>query len=47
MFNKIEKDLIILIKPNYLLSVFKDKISSDEGLILLNNKPRIIRLKDI
>ena len=47
VLNKIVKDQIILIKPNYLLTIFKEKISSDEGLVLLNNEPRIIRLKDI
>lgn len=47
MLNTIERDQLILLKPNYLLSVFKENISSDECLILLNNEPRIVRTKDI
>ena len=47
MIQKIEKDQIILIKPNYLYSIFQEMISSDECKVLLNNKLAIIKIKDI
>lgn len=42
-----EKDQVILIKPNYLYSVYKENISSDECIVLLNNVKTVIKGKTI
>ena len=47
MLNKIEKNQLILIKPNYLYSVYKENILSDECIVLLNNAKTVIKGKTI
>ena len=44
---EIQKDQIILLKPNFILSIFDKRISNDESRISLDNNHIIVKNKDI